>query len=84
MTIDLINLEILRKFGLEFGDGWVMSASNNIYSVISNGNDIGGVGGHDEVKDINGYYASNERHPGTWTDPPVDMVTPDAAPAPTR
>ncbi len=63
---------------LAFGDGWVMSASNNIYSVISDGNNNGGAGGKDEVKDINGGYDSNERNPGTWTDPPVDIVTPDA------
>jgi len=64
---------------LEFGDGWVMSASNEGNSVISEGP---GAGGIDEVKDINGDSASNEHKPGTWTDPPVEIVTPDAAPVP--
>jgi hypothetical protein len=66
---------------LAFGDGWVMSASNEEFSVISNGLNKSGGGGSDEVTGPNGGYARRDRDPGTWTDPPVEIVTPDAAPA---
>lgn len=69
---------------LAFGDGWLMSASGGEgeFSVISNGVNKSGGGGIDEVTGANGGYARIERNPGTWTDPPVDIVTPDAAPVP--
>jgi hypothetical protein len=67
---------------LAFGDGWVMSAYNEEVSVISNGDKNGGTGGKDEVTGPNGGYARVESNPGTWTDPPVEIATPDAAPAP--
>jgi hypothetical protein len=65
---------------LAFGDGWVMSAYNEEFTVVSNGDNNGGTGGKDEVTGPNGGYARIERNPGTWTDPPVEIVTPDAAP----
>jgi len=66
---------------LAFGDGWVMSASftEEGFSVVSNGDNKGGAGGSDEVTGPNGGYARVERNPGTWTDPPVEIATPDAA-----
>jgi len=64
---------------LAFGDGWVMTATNGEYSVISEGP---GSGGKDEVTGPNGGYALSEHNPGTWTDPPVDIVAPDAASVP--
>jgi hypothetical protein len=58
---------------LQFGNGWVMSASNYAITVTSTG---GGPGAKDEVQVNNGGYASVGADQGDWTDPPVEMQIP--------